>query len=93
MHMHYSHGLITAEPAARTLSTLPTESFTNTDSGGFGGDRREMMDRELSRTLDRIKKRELPAAKDAAGITGQMEFINNGNDRLFSIEKFDYSGI
>ena len=92
-----AHALLTwannCGAAARTLSTLPTESFTNTDSGSFGGDRREMLDRELSRTLDRIKKRELPAAKDAAGITGQMEFINNGNDRLFSIEKFDYSGI
>ena len=79
--------------AARTLSTIPTESFTNTESEGFGGSRREMLDRELHRTLERIKKRELPAAKDAAGITGQMEFINNGNDRLFSIEKFNYESI
>jgi|TARA_Y100000310_G_scaffold94472_1_gene92121 hypothetical protein len=87
-----------AGAAARVLSTLPMESYTFPEETRSGGDRREMLDRELWHLLQDIRKRRFKATRDV-GILAEF-FAGSLTDRaagetkepLFTRGKFDYPG-
>lgn len=61
----YSHLVYINEcgAAARTLSLLPMESYLLPNEGGAGGDRREMLDRELWHAIQRIRRQEFQSTR------------------------------
>lgn len=52
-----------AGAAARVLSMLPMESYVFPDETRTGGDRREMLDRELWHFIQRVRRQEFPATR------------------------------
>ena len=59
---------VNAGAAARTLSTLPHQAYSLPDAESPGGDRRTMLDRELVHCINRIRRQEFPADRDASFI-------------------------
>lgn len=87
-----------AGAAARTLSSLPFEAYGFPDEQARGGDRREMLDRELWHCLQKIRRQELPATRDVGlasrTIAGSRTDRTTGDVKnpLFKRSMTDYPG-
>ena len=82
--------------AARILSTMPMQSYTQVDEGDSGGDRRSMLDRELWHCIQRIRRFELVAERTQSN-TGKLQVFTQKNGArtrkpTFTRDKFDYQG-
>lgn len=84
--------------SARALSTLPMESYVIPTEERSGGDRREMLDRELWHCIQRIRRQELPAGRQESMFkrmyAGSQKDRTSGatKDAVFSRSKFDNPG-
>lgn len=87
-----------AGAAARVLSTLPMESYVIPTEERSGGDRREMLDRELWHCIQRIRRQELPAGRQEGMFkrfyAGSQKDRTSGKtkDGVFSRSMFDNPG-
>ena len=87
-----------AGASARVLSTMPMESYVMPTEERSGGDRREMLDRELWHCIQRIRRQELPAGRQE-GLYKRM-YAGSQKDRssgatknsVFSRSMFDNPG-
>lgn len=84
-----------AGASARVLSTMPMETYVMPTEERAGGDRREMLDRELWHCIQRIRRQELPAGRQE-GLFKRM-YAGSQTDRtsgstkksLFARDTFD----
>jgi hypothetical protein len=84
-----------AGAAARVLSTMPMESYVMPDEDQSGGDRRQMLDRELSHAIRRIQSQELPATRSTGMLSrvfagSQENSDGNTKNPLFTRGMTDY---
>jgi len=83
--------------AARVLSALPAESWTDPDNEGTAQSRRNGLEQEVSRIIKAIKERALPAARadvDTDDFIMGSQLDEDGLTKLpmFTRGQFDYPG-
>lgn len=93
----YLQHCVSAGSAARVLSTRPMESYTLPTNEGTGGDRREMLDRELWHCIQRIRDQRLSASKSSSAAEtlfagSNLDSDGKTNKAIFTRNRFDYPG-